>query len=150
MPSSTTALVSIKSRRISRIKHNLIFPLLCMVPLSVSAAPSEAEMIFSKEVIACASYYQISSDVIATMNLPQMKTVGERLKSSSTKAVSIAEQYQAKEDVAAMLSKVQQQQLASLPDNKNLRDLMGKYQDSCKTLLAEPQKRLDYWIMASM
>ncbi|MPY21746.1 hypothetical protein FM037_17460 [Shewanella psychropiezotolerans] len=150
MPSSVTRLVSIKNRRISQIKHSLIFPILCLAPLSVSAAPSEAEIIFSNEVIECASYYQISSDAIAAMNAPQMQVVGERLKSSSAKAISIAEEYQAKEDVADVLSNVQQKQLASLPDNKSLRGLMGKYKDSCKTLLAEPQKRLDYWIMATM
>ncbi|MBZ4680874.1 MAG: hypothetical protein JG763_3506, partial [Shewanella sp.] len=26
----------------------------------------------------------------------------------------------------------------------------SQYKDSCKTILAEPQKRLDYWIMANM
>lgn len=150
MPSSTTRLVSIKNRRISQIKHSLILPLLCLAPLTASAAPSEAEIIFSNEVIECASYYQISSDAIAAMNAPQMQVVGERLKSSSAKAISIAQEYQAKEDVADVLSNVQQKQLASLPDNKSLRDLMGKYKDSCKTLLAEPQQRLDYWIMATM
>ncbi|EDP98946.1 hypothetical protein [Shewanella benthica] len=150
MPSSTPRLVSINHRRISQIKHSLIFPLLCLAPLAVSAAPSEAEIIFSNEVIECASYYQISSAAIAAMNAPQMQVVGERLQSSSTKAISIAQEYQAKEDVADVLSNVQQQQLASLPDNKSLRDLMGKYKDSCKNLLAEPQQRLDYWIMATM
>lgn len=125
-------------------------PLVLLVQTSVKAAPSEAEIIFSNEVIECASYYQISSDAIAKMDAPQMKAVGDRLKNTSIEALTLAQKYQSDEAVADVLSEVQQKQLAALPDNKSLGKLMGQYKDSCKSLLAEPQKRLDYWIMATM
>ncbi|WP_246028487.1 hypothetical protein [Shewanella atlantica] len=123
-----------------------------MVQLPAVAAPvaSEAEIAFNGEVLECASYYQISSDAISNMNAPQMKAVGERLLQSSLDAIALAEKYQSKEQVADTLSSVKEKQLASLPNSKSLGGLMGKYKDRCKSLLAEPQKRLDYWTMATM
>jgi|GEM_PF-967643 len=136
-----------------RIKHGLlVLSLSLMIQLPAVAAPqaSEAEIAFNHEVLECASYYQISSNAISNMNAPQMKVVGERLLQSSLDAVALAEKYQSKEQVADTLSSVKQKQLASLPSSKSLRGLMGKYKDSCKSLLAEPQQRLDYWTMATM
>jgi len=124
------------------------------LPLSgaMAAAPiaSEAEIAFNHEVLECASYYQISSNAISQMNAPQMKVVGERLLQSSLDAIALAEKYQSKEQVEDILSSVKEKQLASLPNSKSLGGLMGKYKDRCKSLLAEPQKRLDYWTMATM
>ncbi|MEI6860361.1 MAG: hypothetical protein V5788_11485 [Shewanella sp.] len=140
----------IKNRCINQVKYSLLFSLFYMISPSVSAAPSEAEIIFNQEIIECASYYQISSDAIAAMNVPQMQAVAERLRNTSVIAITIAEKYQAKEDVADVLSNVLQEQRTALPDNKNLGSLMGQYKDSCKKLLIDPQKRLDYWIMATM
>ncbi|WP_394203733.1 hypothetical protein [Shewanella waksmanii] len=111
---------------------------------------SDAEIAFNKEVLECAAYYEIASDAIANMNAPQMAAVGDRLKQSSQQAVNLAKQYQADEDVQQVLAAQKQAQLDSLPNNKALGRLMGKYKEPCKTLLAEPQKRLDYWIMATM
>nr|WP_179024442.1 hypothetical protein [Shewanella sp. Scap07] len=111
---------------------------------------SDAEVAFNKEVLECAAYYEIASDAIANMNAPQMAAVGERLKQSSQQAVTLAKQYQAEADVEKVLASQKQAQLDSLPNNKALGRLMGKYKEPCKSLLAEPQKRLDYWIMATM
>lgn len=130
----------------------LLLSLSLMVQLPAVAAPvaSEAEIAFNNEVLECASYYQISSDAISQMNAPQMKVVGERLSQSSLDAIALAEKYQSKEQVAETLSSVKEKQLASLPNSKSLGGLMGKYKDRCKSLLADPQKRLDYWTMATM
>ncbi|RTR39827.1 hypothetical protein EKG38_06965 [Shewanella canadensis] len=119
---------------------------------AAAAAPeaSEAEIAFNHEVLECASYYQISSNAISQMNAPQMKVVGERLLQSSLDAIALAEKYQSKEQVANTLSSVKEKQLASLPNSKSLGGLMGKYKDRCKSLLADPQQRLDYWTMATM
>lgn len=123
---------------------------LVLVQFNANAAPSEAETQFIDEVLECASYYQISSETIAGMNAPQMKPVGEKLKTSSVQALSLAQKYQTKDLVEARFAQVEEKQRASLPKGNNLGQLMGKYKDRCKTLLAEPQKRLDYWIMATM
>ncbi|ABV37349.1 conserved hypothetical protein [Shewanella sediminis HAW-EB3] len=130
----------------------LLLSLSLMVQLPAVAAPmaSEAEIAFNHEVLECASYYQISSDAISQMNAPQMKVVGERLLHSSQDAIALAEKYQSKDQVADTLSSIREKQLASLPNSKSLGGLMGKYKDRCKSLLAEPQKRLDYWTMATM
>ncbi|WP_299789878.1 hypothetical protein [uncultured Shewanella sp.] len=123
-----------------------------MVQLPAVAAPeaSEAEIAFNREVLECASYYQISSDAISQMNAPQMKAVGERLLKSSIDAVALAEKYQSKQQVADTLASVKEQQLAALPNSKSLGGLMGKYKERCKSLLADPQRRLEYWTMATM
>ncbi|WP_375335718.1 hypothetical protein [Shewanella sp. VB17] len=113
-------------------------------------SPSEAELAFNHEVLECASYYQISSNAIASMNVPQMKAVGDRLLVSAEQAVGLAEQYQNKNQVSSTLAAIKDKQLSSLPSDKSLASLMGKYKVTCQSLLAEPQKRLDYWIMATM
>ncbi len=136
-----------------RVKNvMLVLSLSLSVHLPAVAAPvaSEAEIAFNHEVLECASYYQISSNAISQMNAPQMKVVGERLLQSSLDAITLAEKYQSKEQVANTLSSVKEKQLASLPNSKSLGGLMGKYKDRCKSLLADPQQRLDYWTMATM
>ncbi|MCE9678922.1 hypothetical protein LZP69_06945 [Shewanella sp. AS1] len=113
-------------------------------------AASEAEVAFNKEVLQCAAYYHIASGAISQMNAPQMKAVGERLKQSELDAVKLAKQYQTEAEVDALLDKTIAEQQASLPSNKNLGALMGRYKQPCQELLANPQQRLDYWIMATM
>lgn len=138
--------------RILTSKSLIAVPVGLLLSASAMATsnPSEAEVAFNKEVLECASYYQISSNAIASMNAPQMKSVGDRLFNSSVQAVELAQQYQSKEAVASSLSLIKEKQLASLPNSKSLGGLMGKYKVACKSLLAEPQKRLDYWVMATM
>lgn len=150
---STSAFpVAANKSAFQKVLQTAIFslPFIFLVQHSAHAAPSEAEIMFNKEVIECASYYQIASEAIAKMDAPQMQTVGKRLKGTSLEAIALAKNYQSDEAVSDLLSDIQQAQLATLPENKNLGKLMNKYKDSCKTLLAEPQKRLDYWIMATM
>ncbi|WP_394392454.1 hypothetical protein [Shewanella woodyi] len=133
-------------------KSFLLMPVTLFLSASVMASdnPSEAELAFNKEVLECASYYQISSNVIVNMDAPQMKPVGERLLNSSKKAIALAEQYQSKDAVEKQLSATKEKQLATLPNGKSLGPLMSKYKVACQSLLSAPQKRLDYWIMATM
>ncbi|GIU23138.1 hypothetical protein TUM4644_16270 [Shewanella colwelliana] len=117
---------------------------------AVELTPSPAEIEFNKEVLACAAYYQIASDAISNMNAPQMQAVGDRLKQSGLDAVTLAKKYQSESEVNAILAQQVAAQQASLPSNKNLGGLMGRYKTQCQSLLANPQKRLDYWVMATM
>ena len=146
------AIQKLNSSRILTRKSFIAVPVGLLLSAAVMATsnPSEAEVAFNNEVLECASYYQISSSAIANMNAPQMQAVGDRLLNSSKQAVTLAQQYQSKEDVESKLSEIKEKQLASLPNSKSLGSLIGKYKVSCKTLLATPQKRLDYWIMATM
>ncbi|SUI58823.1 Uncharacterised protein [Shewanella putrefaciens] len=120
--------------------------------LSASSAvlAGEAEKAFSNEVVECAAYYQISSEAIAAMNAPQMQAVGERLKNSKVEAEDLAKQYRPEAEVIQAIADAKARQIQSLGGSSNLGALMGKYKDGCQTILAEPQKRLDYWIMATM
>jgi len=113
-------------------------------------AEDAAEKAFTDELIECAAYYQISSKAISAMNAPQMKAVGDRLERSAIDAVAIAGKYRAPEQVAKDVIATQQQQIASLAGSNNLGPLMSKYKDFCKSMVTEPQKRLDYWTMATM
>ncbi|WP_442802060.1 MULTISPECIES: hypothetical protein [unclassified Shewanella] len=143
-------ILKLNSGRMLTTRSLIAVPLLLSASAMATSNPSEEEVAFNNEVLECASYYQISSNAIASMNAPQMKAVGDRLLNSSVQAIELAEQYQNKDVVASSLLQIKEQQLASLPNNKSLGSLMGKYKVACKSLLAEPQKRLDYWIMATM
>ena len=119
--------------------------------VSISAqAESAAEKAFTDELLECAAYYQISSEAIGAMNAPQMKAVGERLKTSAVDAVAIAGKYRAPEQVEKDVATAKQKQIAQLGGSNNLGGLMRKYKDSCKSIVSDPQKRLDYWTMATM
>ncbi|MCL1143610.1 hypothetical protein [Shewanella gaetbuli] len=113
-------------------------------------AQDAAEKAFTDEVIQCAAYYEIASDAIGAMNAPQMQAVGERLKTSANDAVLLAQKYRTAEQVTQDLSAEKAKQLEKLGGSKSLRDLMGKYKELCKSVVYEPQKRLDYWSMATM
>ncbi|ABN61320.1 hypothetical protein [Shewanella baltica] len=110
----------------------------------------EAEKAFSKEAIECAAYYQISSEAIGAMNAPQMQAVGERLKSSKIESENLAKKYSSEAEVTQAVAAAKARQIESLGGSSNLGALMGKYKEECKNLLADPQKRLDYWTMATM
>ncbi|CAM4185780.1 MULTISPECIES: hypothetical protein [Shewanella] len=132
------------------MRKTLTLSLLALMANSAAAAPSEAELAFNKEVLECAAYYQIASETIAGMNAPQMKPVGERLKQSGQDAVTLAKKYQDADKVEQQLAATIADQRASLPSNNNLGSLMGRYKGPCQKLMANPQQRLDYWIMATM
>ncbi|WP_198783166.1 hypothetical protein [Shewanella putrefaciens] len=117
---------------------------------STAAWADEAEKAFSQEAIECAAYYQVSSEAISAMNAPQMQAVGERLKSSKIEAENLAKKYQTETEVTQAVADAKARQIASLGGSSNLGALMGKYKEECKNLLADPQKRLDYWTMATM
>ncbi len=133
----------------TRIFSTLIFTSSALVSSS-SFAASEAEIAFNKEVLECAAYYQIASDAIVNMNAPQMVAVGDRLKKSAQDAVSLAKNYQSEEEVNNLLEQTVAKHEAELPESKNLGGLMGRYKEPCQNLLANPQQRMDYWIMATM
>ncbi|MEM6191196.1 hypothetical protein [Shewanella scandinavica] len=120
--------------------------------LSASTAvwADEAKKAFSKEAIECAAYYQISSEAIGAMNAPQMQAVGERLKSSKIESENLAKKYSSEAEVTQAVADAKARQIESLGGSSNLGALMGKYKEECKNLLADPQKRLDYWTMATM
>lgn len=120
--------------------------------LSASAAvwAGEAEKAFSEEAIECAAYYQVSSEAISAMNAPQMQAVGERLKSSKVEAENLAKKYQTEAEVTQAVADAKARQIESLGGSNNLGALMSKYKEECKNLLADPQKRLDYWTMTTM
>ncbi len=121
-----------------------------MFSVSQAALANEAEKALSNEAIECAAYYQISIEAIAAMNAPQMQAVGERLKTSKVEAENLAKKYQSELDVPKAVTDAKELQIQSLGGSSNLGALMGKYKEQCKNLLAEPQKRLDYWTMATM
>jgi hypothetical protein len=136
------------------VRFNILFStltlLVCASVSQLAEAASDAEIAFNKELLQCAAYYQIASDAIANMNAPQMQAVGDRLKKSAEDAIMLAKQYQSDADVETLLKQSIAEQEASLPSNKNLGALMGRYKGPCQSLLADPQQRLDYWIMATM
>ncbi len=132
-----------------RIFSTLVFTSSALVSSS-SLAASEAEMAFNKEALECAAYYQIASDAIVNMNAPQMAAVGDRLKKSAQDAVNLAKNYQPEDEVNSQLEQTLAKHEAELPENKNLGGLMRRYKEPCQNLLANPQQRMDYWIMATM
>lgn len=131
-------------------KKKLAVMVLGASTLSFNSFAGEAEEAFTKELAECAAYYQIASDAISAMNAPQMQAVGERLKQSGQQAVEIASKYQTEAQVSAAVSQALEQHKASMPNSKALGPLMGKYKEKCKTIIAQPEKRLDYWTMATM
>jgi hypothetical protein len=117
---------------------------------SAKAYAGPAEDAFTQEVLDCAAYYQISAEAIKAMDAPQMQTVAERLAQSAVAAIELAKQYQTVNQVEQQLAKIREAQIQSMAGSASLANLMAKYKDECKQLLAEPQKRLDYWFMATM
>jgi hypothetical protein len=143
------------------VKHTLsALGLFALMGLPVCAAEdiaapnittqNKAEAAFSDELIQCAAYYQISSAAITAMNAPQMQAVGERLASSAVETLTLAKQYASETEVAAQLEATKAEQVSRMSNASDLAALMGQYKDKCKTLVAEPQQRLDYWYMATM
>ncbi|MCL2916641.1 hypothetical protein [Shewanella litorisediminis] len=118
--------------------------------LSVPALADNAEKALAGELLECAAYYQISSEAITAMNAPQMQAVGERLKASADESLTLAGKYYGDGDLDAALKETRDRQIASMAGSSSLGNLMAKYKESCKTLLADPNARLEYWQMATM
>ena len=137
-----------KSNMLTQVKTLVLGGLVLSASTVVWA--DEAEKAFSKEAIECAAYYQISSEAIGAMNAPQMQAVGERLKSSKIESENLAKKYSSEAEVTQAVAAAKARQIESLGGSSNLGALMGKYKEECKNLLADPQKRLDYWTMATM
>ncbi|WP_418357041.1 hypothetical protein ACNH6B_11345 [Shewanella basaltis] len=127
-----------------------IFASVCVCISATACAEDAAEKAFTDELIECAAYYQISSEAIGAMNAPQMKAVGERLTASARDTITLAGKYRSPEQVEKDLISAKQKQIEKLAGSNNLGGLMAQYKDSCKALVDDPQKRLDYWTMATM
>ncbi|WP_394132095.1 hypothetical protein [Shewanella maritima] len=116
----------------------------------VAQAEDAAEKAFTDEVVQCAAYYEISSQMIGAMNAPQMQAVGDRLKVSAVDAKSLAEQYREPSQVKQDLDAAKELQMAKLSGGNNLGVLMRQYKDLCKQVVYSPKDRLEYWAMATM
>jgi xanthine dehydrogenase iron-sulfur cluster and FAD-binding subunit A len=128
-------------------------PIMALVSIMSSnavLAEDKAELALVDELIQCAAYYQISSAAIAAMDAPQMQAVGDRLALSSVQAISLAQQYQTTQVVLDKVEATKTQQINSMANASDLAALMSKYKDLCKTVIATPEARLDYWHMATM
>ncbi|ABZ77011.1 conserved hypothetical protein [Shewanella halifaxensis HAW-EB4] len=131
-------------------KTNLALLALGACALSFNSFAGEAEEAFVSELADCAAYYHIASDTISAMNAPQMEAVVERLKLSGEQAEQLAKQYQTEDKVSAAITAAAEKHRATMPNAKSLGPLMGKYKETCQSILAQPEKRLDYWTMVTM
>ncbi|MGS0676750.1 hypothetical protein [Shewanella sp. 0m-4] len=131
-------------------KTNLALLILGASSLSFNSFAGEAEEAFVGELADCAAYYHIATEAISAMNAPQMAAVVERLKVSGEQAKELAQQFKTEDEVSAAITAAAEKHRASMPNAKNLGPLMGKYKETCQSILAEPEKRLDYWTMVSM
>ncbi|BDM64753.1 hypothetical protein NFHSH190041_22050 [Shewanella sp. NFH-SH190041] len=109
-----------------------------------------AEQGLTRELMDCAAYYQIASEAVAAANVPQMQNVAQKLAGQSQQAQTLAAKYSQDADLAEELKQAQARQVMTMKDARDLRGLMARYQTSCKQVLADPQQRLQYWIMATM
>ncbi|MBO1270744.1 hypothetical protein J3L11_03665 [Shewanella sp. 4t3-1-2LB] len=114
-----------------------------------SAWAGEAEQAFTGELHQCAAYYQLGSQMVAAMNAPQMAAVGERLKNNAKEAEQLAAKYEAVDATQQAVAKATEQMMQST-GGKGMGALMQQYKDKCQEILNDPQKRLDYWVMAKM
>ena len=112
----------------------------------VSAATAEQKV--ADEALSCTAYYQISIKALSEMNVPQMKSVVERLKGTEKQAYQLAQKYD--NGAAKKLAQVKQEQMAEMKTSTGLKALISKYRMKCMTLLSDPAKRLEYWQMVLM
>lgn len=118
--------------------------------LSFNSFAGKAEDAFVSELADCAAYYHIASDAISAMNAPQMAAVVDRLEVSGKQAKQLAKQYHTEEQVSAAIVAATEKHRASMPNSKSLGPLMKKYKETCQMIIAQPEKRLDYWSMVTM
>lgn len=132
-----------------KLSYSAMALVACICSSAVLAA-DKAELAFSDELIACGAYYEISAAAIAAMDAPQMKTVAERLAQSAEKTIELAQKYRPAPVVLAEVQRIKVKQIESMTNASDLGALMSQYKDLCKTVIASPQERLDYWHMATM
>ena len=127
-----------------------IYFLMACIALSVSslAFAETPEQKLADEALSCTSYYQISIKALTEMNVPQMKGIAERLKTTEKQAYQLALKYD--KNAPNKLAKVKQQQMTELQSSTGLKALITKYRTKCMTLLSNPDKRLEYWQMVLM
>lgn len=142
--------MGIYSQESIKMSSSLKFVGAALLLASTQVYAGPAEDAFTTEVLECAAYYQISSEAIKSMDAPQMQAVGERLAQSAVTAMDLAKKYHTVNQVEEQLAKVREAQIQSMAGSSSLANLMAKYKDECKLLIDEPQKRLDYWFMATM
>ncbi|MDF0533532.1 hypothetical protein KDN34_06860 [Shewanella yunxiaonensis] len=119
------------------------------IGVSSSALAGEAEQAFTSELHQCAAYYQLGSQMVAAMNAPQMAAVGERLKNNAKEAEQLAAKYESEDAAQQAITKATEEMMQST-GGKGMGALMQRYKDKCQDILNDPQKRLDYWVMAKM
>ncbi|MCL1075059.1 hypothetical protein [Shewanella dokdonensis] len=120
-----------------------------MLGVSATAGAGEAEQAFTDELHQCAAYYQLGSQMVAAMNAPQMAAVGERLQTNAKTAEQLAAKYESADATQQAVAKATEQMMQST-GGKGMGALMQQYKDKCQEILNDPQKRLDYWVMAKM
>ncbi|WP_133407416.1 hypothetical protein [Parashewanella tropica] len=100
------------------------------------------------ELVQCAAYYQISSNILSDMNAPRMKGVAEKLKTQYKASMDLANKYD--EHAIDKFDVAKATLLSVLPNKQNLSELMAAYKDKCPMIISDPEKRLSYWQMADM
>ncbi|WP_299011435.1 hypothetical protein [uncultured Shewanella sp.] len=133
------------------MRSSILYLLVGMIGgLVTSAHADEADVAFSKELSECSAYYDIASSTLKEMNVPQMQNIADKLFKSKEASLKMAEKYQTPEKVKQQIDEAKKQQLALLPNDKSLMSLMEQYRQPCQSYLAQPEKRLAYWQMATM
>ncbi|MFQ6370481.1 hypothetical protein [Shewanella sp. YIC-542] len=117
--------------------------------MSLSAMAEEAPQAFVSELHQCAAYYQLGSQMVAAMNAPQMAAVGDRLANNAKTAKRLAAKYMPAPAVEQAVNSETERMMQST-GGQGMGALMRQYKDKCQSLLDDPQKRLDYWVMATM
>ncbi|MGI2261259.1 hypothetical protein [Shewanella sp. GXUN23E] len=118
--------------------------------VSQAAMADEAERAFATELLDCSAYYQIASEAVASMNSPQMASVASRLSSQAEESKALAATYLPADELIQALDAARQKQILSMKDAKDLAGLMATHKEQCKSILADPKARLEYWAMATM
>lgn len=131
------------------IKVLFIFISVCL-SAPVYADAKFAKIEFSKELISCATYYQISSEALVSMSSPQMQEVGKKLKLSASVLVYLARKLRPEMDFLPQLDEAREEQIGLMMHTKSLNGLRGKYQSLCQDILENPGKRFNYWMMATI
>ena len=130
------------------MKQFIFSSLILLFFMSTAVFADTPEHKVADEAVSCASYYQISSHALDEMNVPQMKSIAEKLKLAEKQAVKLALKYNpnAKND----LIMVKKQQMNAMKNSTGLKNMISKYRSKCMALLSDPQKRLEYWQMILM
>ncbi|SHG76832.1 hypothetical protein [Ferrimonas marina] len=105
------------------------------VMMQTSAQPKAQRTPELQGLLECAAYYELSTETINRMQVPQMMPVAGRLAQSAAKARELLRGTMSETEVNEAIAQAKDQQLASLPDPNSLRPLMAQYQEPCKAAL---------------